>query len=282
MPAPNFVVAGTQKAATTWLYECLNEHKDVHVSSIKELHFFCDPSNCGKSRQEMGIDWYLSQFETGVPCLARGECSIDYMFYPEIAGKLFRLNPQMKILFILRNPIDRSYSAYWMRRRNHVNYPPFSEFIKKEDELLARGLYFQQIQEFRKFFADEQILTLIYEDISKDPYAFVSQVFDFLDVNSKFRPNSATQMIAETKQLNPYLGLLLYRFAAGILRYPPVLWSWRHFKRLTGVKRSQLSRSSGQKYSSMGEADRIRLADIFVDENEELFELIGRRIVEWT
>lgn len=281
MPAPSFVVAGTQKAATTWLYECLNEHKEVHVPTIKELHYFCDLKYCPKSRHAKGLDWYLSQFEAGAPCTARGEFSIDYMFYPEIAEKLHEINPKMKILFILRDPVDRAYSAYWMHRRNHVDYPPFSDFVRRDNDLIERGFYYDQIQEFRKFFADNQMLTLVYEDIAKDPYAFTSQVFDFLGVDSSFRPKSALQVIAETKQFNPYLRVIVYRYAARILRFPPALWMWRMVKRVTGLKRRPSRAGFEPKYSKISEADRVRLIEMFKDENEKLFELIGRRISEW-
>ncbi len=281
MPAPSFVVAGTQKAATTWLYECVNEHPAAHVSTIKEVHFFCDPARCDKSRRAQGLEWYLGQFESEPQCTTRGEFSIDYMFYPEIAGKLHELNPDMKIIFILRDPMDRAYSAYWMHRRNHLDYPPFSNFIGRDDDLVARGLYYDQIQNFRKFFSDDQMLILIYEDIAKDPYAFTSRVFEFLGIDQDFRPKSAVQLIAETKQLNPYLSKILYRYAARILRFPSALWMWRLVKRLTGVKRRRLGGDAKPKYPQLSDADRQCLAGIYRAENEKLFDLIGRRVVEW-
>lgn len=281
MPAPSFVVAGTQKAATTWLYECVNEHPQAHVSTIKEIHFFCDDSHCGKSRRAKGLDWYLSQFEAGPQCTARGEFSIDYMFYPEIAGKLHDLNPQMKIVFILREPMDRAYSAYWMHRRNHADYPPFSDFVQRENELVARGLYHDQIQNFRTYFSDDQMLILIYEDIAKDPYAFTSRVFEFLGIDPAVRPQSAVQLIAETKKLNPYLSTALYRYASRILRFAPALWTWRAVKRLTGLKRRPAGASGESKYPKMPDADRAHLAEIYREENERLFDLIGRRVEEW-
>ena len=281
MQAPSFVVAGTQKAATTWLYECVNEHPQGHVSPIKELHYFCNPTHCDKSRAGKGLEWYLSQFEAASQCLVRGEFSIDYMFYPEIAAKLHDLNPEMKILFILRDPADRAHSAYWMHRRNHVDYPPLSEFIRRDDDIVSRGLYHDQIQNFRTHFSDDQILILIYEDIAKDPFAFVSKVFAFLGVDPEFRPKSASQLIAETKHLNPLLSKVLYRYAVRILRFPPALWTWRMVKGLTGIKARAAGSQQKSKYPDMSESDRSRLADIFEDENNKLYELIGRRITEW-
>jgi hypothetical protein len=279
VPAPSFVVAGTQKAATTWLYECLNEHPAVHVSSIKELHYFCDPSSCPKSRQAKGLEWYRDQFEGPPQYTTWGELSIDYMFYPEIAQKLYDINPEMKILFILRDPVERAYSAYWMHRRNHLDYPPFSDFVDREYDLVARGFYHDQIQKYREVFPDNQILMLIYEDIAKDPHAFTSRVFNFLGVDGDFNAKSALQLIAETKQLNPYLSRGLYRYAARVLRFPPALWIWRLFKRLTGIKRRRAGADS--KYPKMPNADRDRLAETYHDSNEKLFELLGRRISEW-
>jgi len=281
MPLPTFVVAGAQKSATTWLYECMNEHPQVAVPTIKELHFFCDPADCGKSRKDLGMDWYLSQFSDTSPYRASGEFSIDYMYYPQVAGELHAFNPDMKVLFLLRDPVERAYSAYWMRRRNHPEFPPFTEFIRPDSEIVVRGYYHRQIQRFREVFPDEQLLTLIYEDLAKDPFAFAAQAFAFIGVDAQFRPPSATQLTGETKQLNPVLSALLYRHAAKLLKFPPALWGWRNFKRVSGIKGRQAGSVAGPKYATMCDDDRIRLHALYREENQRLFDLLGRRIADW-
>jgi len=282
LAVPSFVVAGTQKAATTWLYECLNEHPEVYVPSIKELHFFCEPDQCGKSRASHGLDWYKQQFSHQKPFLATGEFSIDYMYYPEVAAKLHDLNPGLKVLFILRDPVDRAYSGYWMSRRSHTNFPPFSDFISPDSDIVARGFYHRQIERYRALFPDDQLKILIYEHIPRDPFAFLAEIFNFLGVDAKFYPASAEQIIAETKALNPRLSSVFYKYVSRMLKIPPLLWTWRNFKQVTGIKQRKSVSGWSSKYPTIDANDHARLSDIYREETEKIFTLIGRRIPEWS
>lgn len=278
----DFVVAGTQKSATTWLYECLNEHPQVCVPRIKELHFFCPEEHCPKSRWPRGMAWYREQFSPTQDFRARGELSVDYMYYTDVAPKLAGLNPGLKVIFILRDPVDRAYSAYWMGRRNAVDYPEFAEFLHPESDFVARGFYHRQIERYREFFPDSQILILVYEDIARDPQAFLARVFSFLGVDAAFAPPAASQIIGETKSMSPRLSKLFYRYAAKVLRFPPALWGWRMFKRITGIKRADRRSDNGPKYAPMTAEERRQLCVLYEEENEKLFALIDRRLTVWS
>ena len=272
-------MAGTQKAATTWLYECLREHPDVFVSRPKELHFFCPKGVCWKSRADQGMDWYLGQFpETGRS--ARGELSVDYMYYPEVAGQIAALNPAMRVLFILRNPIERAYSAYWMNRRGKSDMPAFAEFIRPDSDFVARGFYWRQIERFLAVLPREQIKVMVYEDIAANPQAFVSSVYEFIGVASAFTPPSLRQQVGETKALPPMISTLLYRQLTRLLHVPAILAVWRATKRTTGLKQVR-SGSPTHAYPSLGPDERRRLESIYHDENERLFEFLGSRIPSW-
>tara|TARA_R110002167_G_scaffold30754_1_gene101588 strand:+ start:122 stop:997 length:876 start_codon:yes stop_codon:yes gene_type:complete len=282
---PSFVVAGTQKAATTWLYECLKEHPQVHVPEIKELHFFCDPRDCGKSRRERGEDWYRAQFAAPPGCLEAGELSIDYMYYRQIPEQLAAMNPDLKVLFILRDPVERAYSAYWMSRRNHVDYPPFNAFVRSDSEFVSRGLYWRQIERYRRCFPAEQIKVMIYEAIPEDPGAFLAEVFAFLGVDPAVRPPSMHQRIAATRAMNPAASSVYYGAASRVLRLPPVLWGWRRFKRLSGLRQAR-PRGVGAtrpapRYAPMCPEERQLLKGLYREETERLFDMLGRRVEQW-
>ena len=281
MSAPSFVVAGTQKAATTWLYECLHEHPQVLVPPTKELHFFCPESECGKSRHGLGLDWYLSQFPDDARFKAKGELSIDYMDYPQVPRQLYELNPSLRVLFILRDPVDRAYSAYWMSRRNHTVFPPFSDYIDPETELVARGYYHRQLRRYLDVFPADQLKILIYEDLASDPHRILAEVFDFIGVDPEFRPASAKQVIAETKSLQPRTSRLLYRYLSRFQRFPGALWTWRRVKRLTGVKQAAANGARQPKYPALPEQQAARLRSIYREETEKLFQLLGRRVPQW-
>ena len=278
---PTFVIAGTQKAATTWLYECLVEHPQVSMSRTKELHFFCDADQCPKSTWTRGVDWYRTNFPGTRPdASVVGEASVDYMYYECAPERIHGLNPEMKVIFILRDPIDRAYSAYWMRRRARPSYPPFSEFVNSDSDVVRRGFYFEQIQRYRQYFPDDQLKVLIYEDIDGSAKSFLRDVFEFLEVDAAFSPDSALQLIGETKAMRPTLSTFFYRYGAKVLRLRPALTAWRLFKKLTGCKRK--TASSGPKYPPMGPSDRERLDFLFRDETDRLYQFLGRRISTWS
>ena len=277
---PTFVVAGTQKAATTWLYECLREHPEVFVSRPKELHFFCPKGQCWKSRADLGLEWYRAQFpETGYKAL--GELSIDYMFYPDVARQIAALNPKTRVLFILRNPVERAYSAYWMHRRGKAGMPPFAEFVRPDSDFVARGLYWHQIERYLAVLPREQIKVLIYESIRTDPKAFLSTVYRFVGVMDDFSPPSVHQNIGATKELPPMLSRLFYRKVSPILQHPVAAATWRAVKRTTGINRVREGAPSTS-YAPLGAEEGARLRSLYREENERLFEFLGFRVAQWT
>ena len=287
MTLPTFVVAGTQKAATTWLYECLNEHPEVFVPTTKELHHFCEAADCRLSTRAQGDAYYLGQFDgAGPQHRAVGELTIDYMYFPYIAADLQRINPAMKVIFILREPVERAYSAYWMVRRGRIEFAPFEDFLNPDNHIVGRGFYYRQIENFRRLFPDSQLKILIYEDIQRNPQAFVAEVFRFLGVDDRFVPPSLRQQIGETRVMSPRMSTLFYRRLSPLLQVPPVLAAWRLFKRVTGYKRAKPSAASSggiqHHYPPLPADQRRRLENLYRDDTERLFGLIGRRVGDWT
>lgn len=278
MPFPTFVVAGTQKAATTWLYECLREHPSVFVSTPKELHFFCPKGECWKSRADLGMDWYLSRFPSG-PFSAWGELSVDYMYYREVARTLAASNPDIRVLFVLRDPVDRAYSAYWMNRRNKPDMPPFRDYVRDDSQFVMRGYYWRQIQRYVEVLPRAQILVKIYETIRPDPQAFVADVYRFIGVDSSFQPPSLKQNIAATRAMPQALSRMFYRRISPILQLPAVMPFWRGVKHLTGINRTRLA--ARPNYGPLSQEDRLRLRALFWDDTQRLFDFLGGPVAQW-
>jgi len=282
MGMPNFIVAGTQKAATTWLHECLNEHPEVFVPKVKEIHYFCKEP-CKKSKNKFENDWYISQFPDNKSFKAIGEISVDYMYYDYIAEEIFNFNPNMKILFILRNPVDRAYSAFWMNRRYKSNMPEFCEFIGVDHEFIDRGFYYNQIVRYFVFFNKKNIKIMIYEDLLKNPEAFIKEVYRYLNVNDDFVPQALHYKVASTREVGPICGKVLYKYFSPVLKKSSMLtFLWRAVKYNTPAKRIySTGKINNSKYSVINTNDRGRLIEIYKKENKKLFDLIGRNIDEW-
>ena len=112
-PTVDFWIAGAQKAGTTTLFDILAEHPDAFVPRAKEIHYFSSDEFHPQGPS------YLDPFYADAPEAALlGGAYVHTMFFPESAARMHAHNPAMKVLAVLRNPIDRAYSAFWFARRN--------------------------------------------------------------------------------------------------------------------------------------------------------------------
>jgi hypothetical protein len=97
MAGPDFMVVGTQKAGTTWLFECLNEHPGVFVPELKEVHYFCPPEGWRVSRAAKGEAWYRDLYAKAPKGSVCGDMTTDYMYLPGVAEALHRFNPDSRL-----------------------------------------------------------------------------------------------------------------------------------------------------------------------------------------
>ena len=175
---PDFIIAGTQKAGTTSLHYYLDQHPDIFLPK-EECHYY-------DIFYHMGLTWYEKRFEPGKGKTI-GDETPRYMYYPDIPAKIYRDNPQVKLVFILRNPVDRAYSEYWMVRLNSDEPLSFEEAIKQPDrEYLSRGLYAEQIERFLEYFPKEKMFFLITEEFANDPRQHLRNLLQFLDVDDDY------------------------------------------------------------------------------------------------
>ncbi|RLJ09991.1 MAG: sulfotransferase [Candidatus Aenigmatarchaeota archaeon] len=199
MTLPNFIICGTQRGGTTSLYYYLKEHPQIFMPSKKEIHFF-------DLHYKKGIEWYKRHFREAKNSKIRaiGEASPSYMYFEEVPERIHEVIPDVKLIFILRNPVDRAYSHYWHEVRLGYEWLSFEEAIKVEQERLAkgdiinrrhysyldRGKYIEQIKRFRKYFSKDQMLILITEELRSSPETVMRQIFEFLQVNPDFKSES--------------------------------------------------------------------------------------------
>ena len=100
---PNFLIIGAAKSGTSSLYEYLNNHQSILPCVVKEPNFFTE-------YYERGVDWYKSCFPFKFQKSISGEATARYYWYPFAAERAHRVVPNAKIILLVRNPIDRSYS----------------------------------------------------------------------------------------------------------------------------------------------------------------------------
>jgi tetratricopeptide (TPR) repeat protein len=196
---PNFLVIGGTKCGTTSLYKSLVVHPMILPATHKELSFF-------HSHFSQGFDWYLAHFppiyHDAENTFLTGEATADYFYYTDLVEKrVFDFNPGIKLILLLRNPIERTISHYYHAIRLDYSMLPLEDFINLEIEktermsedytklyngelgVLQMGLYVYFIEKWIKIFSEEQILILKSEDLFAYPKKNLSKVFKFLGIH---------------------------------------------------------------------------------------------------
>lgn len=172
---PNFAYIGTSKAGSTWLFNALAHHPDVYLASSKGLYYFDSHFNQGER-------WYLDHFEAAGNKPAVGEISHSYLSSPEAAKRIAALNPHMRLLVCLREPVDRAFSDYLDLRKNQQFDGPFEAALERFPRLLERGRYATHLQRYLDVFPREQVHVGLFDDLKADAQAYADSVFDFLGI----------------------------------------------------------------------------------------------------
>ncbi len=189
---PNFLVIGVEKGGTTWLHAQLKKHPDIFVPATKEVHFFNRYNSNFKERNhfELGLKWYQDFFADYNNEKAVGEITPMYICDTEAPARIKATLPNVKIIAMLRNPVNRAYSHYWMaKNKGHIT-GSFNEIINRcEPKIIERGLYCQQLKKYTSLFAAHQLKVLFYEDVFADPKYWLKEICTFLNVDEDFFEN---------------------------------------------------------------------------------------------
>ena len=204
---PNFMIIGAQKAGTTSLFEDLMRHPQIKRPLDKELHYFSDSANYRK-----GLQWYRSQFPirfapfgwTEEKKSLTGEATPYYLFHPLAPQRISEVLPRLKMIVLLRNPIDRALSHYFHEATGGRETRSFEQAIENEPaemkreeariledgsygglkhrrcSYLSRGIYWVQLERWFKLFARDQFAILKSEDYFREPEKHFNYLVDFL------------------------------------------------------------------------------------------------------
>lgn len=247
-PLPDFLIVGAQRAGTTALYDYLRRHPAVTGPAWKEVNFF-------DVHYRRGEGWYRGHFPVRSRTRLVGEASPSYLLHPLAPARAAALLPDVRVIALLRNPVDRALSHY--RHEVELVREPlsFEDALEQEEErmrgeiermvadpgyfshawwnhsYLARGRYAEQLERWLAAFPREQLLVLQSEQLFERPAETYARVLEFLGA----APHD--------------LG-----------SYPRVF---------------------GREYSEMRPETRRRLEDYFAEPNRQLSELLGQEL-GWT
>lgn len=177
---PNFIISGFPHAGTTTLYYYLKQHPEIYFSKLKEPHFFTQ-------YYEWGENWYLSHFKSNKKFPAVGEATPNYCNSKIGMKRMYKFNPEFKLIIIMRNPVERLYSNYKWFVNHYGENLSFENFISYNQDLIPKFKYCPIINNFLKYFSKKNLFFLIFEKFIKDPNKYLKEICEFLDVNSKFK-----------------------------------------------------------------------------------------------
>lgn len=191
MPLVDFIIAGVQKAGTTALFDHLGDVPGLSLSTIKEVHFFDDET----------VDWrnpdygaYHAQFAPA-PGAVVGEATPIYLYWPRSLERIVAYNPAMRLIVMLRDPVERAWSHWRMETSRGAEREPFGWCVRqgrqrlfdsqpwghhREYSYVERGFYGEQFARLYALFPRDQILALKAEDLRADPNRVLGEVCAFL------------------------------------------------------------------------------------------------------
>lgn len=184
---PNFIVIGAARSGTTSLFQYLDPHPEIFMSQVKELNFFSNEAYWNK-----GLAWYEARFKEAGQAKAIGEASTSYTkapFTADVVERIYQYNPDMRLIYVVRDPIDRYISHYLKRTQTGIETRPFEDtLVDLEAEACAwQGRYYYQLQQYLKRFPREQIKVISMDDIKANPGPVIVDLYRFLDVDTRFQ-----------------------------------------------------------------------------------------------
>ena len=213
---PDFIIIGAGRAGTTALYTYLIQHPSIITAStdndapVADLHFF-------EYMISDKISWYKSHFpRKSKNSFVTGEFTSTYMYHKKVPERIFNLIPKIKLIVILRNPVDKAYSTYNQQShfnevtssfeetikaefaridliKNHIEYtnnnPNFDNYV--EYNIIRHGIYFNYLEKWFKIFPKKQIFVVDSNELENVPQQTLNKVFEFLNLSPHEIPNLA-------------------------------------------------------------------------------------------
>lgn len=203
MAFPDIIVAGTAKAGTTSVFQLLKQHPSIFPCRIKEPRYF---ANLGEEldRWSEQVDpadeivhdnaHYKQLFNGASEDQLTLEASPNYLYSEAAASEIRKHSPDCRLIFILRNPIDRAFSHYsHLKRDQREPLPSFSKALAAEKQRIeqnydfsfhyaAMGKYAEQLKRYYDIFPKTQIKTIDYERLSSEPEEVLTEIFRFLSL----------------------------------------------------------------------------------------------------
>lgn len=260
------------KGGTSSLVHMLRQHPDIYMPE-REVHFF-DVDE----RYNQGLEAYGHFFEGWQDEKAIGEKTPTYSYKNDVPERIFRNLPEVKLIWIFREPVKRAYSHYWFFVGMGKERLSFEDAIKREADkatkdftmrYLDRSIYIAQVERYLRFFSRDQMLFLKFEDFLQNHLGILNQACSFLGVSTDHafseypRRENATQ-IPRSVSLQWLAYHMFHRKGARVLRWM-----------------KKINRKVQPGYPSLSVDVRQELQAMFSPYNTQLANITGLDLSEW-
>ena len=294
MAKPNLLIVGAAKSGTTSLHNYLNQHYDVFMCDPKEPHFLIN-NEIGTERISVGVSEkiaYEKLFLDGENLKYRGESSVMYLMYPEIVIPKIKeyLGNDVKIIIMLRNPVERAYSGYQHVKRYNIK-EDISEFRDAWDISEERyfsnpemtpasrykelGMYYNQVKSYLKNF---NVHIIIYEDYKLDIQNEMNKVFDFLEINQMEINFDRRHMVGGWQWKNKKVKSLMTR-KNPLKSFLKIIIP---FKKVRKIIRKKIQDRNTSDVLPISMEDKKMLKHFYKDDVRQLSKLLDRDLNYWT
>lgn len=293
--ALDFVVIGVQRAGTTSLFKYLMPHPNIYLPPEKEAPFFSNDD-----LYQAGWEAYARVYLKGAAATQLlGKITPHYMIDQRVPVRLHALMPKVKLIAILRDPVERAFSHYRLNVRRGLEKRPFdqallplydptvaahvrtltSQRMYETMGYLAYGEYHRILQTYWLLFGKDQLLILFSEALAQNPQQVMDQILAFLDLPLGFRPNTLGKYYnhAGTKKRIGNLGY----FA----QHTPAAYIWHrlpsHFRAWFTFWFQQWNTKDDNTPLTMNPLIRQQLVDYFSADVEQLRQTLSLPILPW-
>ena len=294
MALPNLLIVGAAKSGTTSLHNYLNQHPSIFMCSPKEPHFLIN-KQIGEQRIPKGVlslEDYKSLFKGASTKKYRGESSVMYLLFPEFAIKNINkyLSKDVKIIIMLRNPVERAYSGYQhVKRYNFMESLSFEKALDQSENryhntsnmtpasrYLELGMYFEQVKIFIEEF--DNVHVIIYDDYKNDFSSEMDNVFKFLNVAVLKVNTEKKHMVGGWKWKNERIKYFMMKKNS----FKTVLKFLLPFKSLRKIIRENLHKRNTNKIEKVNLEAEKWLKDYYKVDVEKLSLLLDKDLSDWT
>ncbi len=297
---PTFLIIGAAKAGTTSLYHYLRQHPDVFMPEVKEPRFFAyvddppamegpgDEASNEASGAVYTLEAYRALFEDAGDVQAVGEASVNYLYSETAPRRIHEHLPDVQLIAVLRNPIERAYSHYLHLLRS--GREPLEDFRSAlEDEKKRReqgwewswhytgmGFYHEQLTRYLEYFDRDQLSIYLFDDFREDNLAVIQDVFRTIGVDAGFVPSDSVTHAKTGVPISDWFQSFLlnpdHPIRRAARRVLPEAVRTRSVKVLQNLNLSK---------PDMDPVVRAELADLYTDEVRRLETLLDRDLSHW-